>query len=265
MLKFPKAEDFSLKFEEPTVTVEKHDNKKTTAKVKFKAPDNALFCIENTVPEYGVTLVDGKMPTTEQEAQERLEKADDGSRKTRRAVLLAHTKINPRKVKVADWVLHDGSQLPFGLSKTLLIYRQTAELMAGHDLVYRCSRHPAIEEEVCVREVYLCPVNTISTLVGEQAPLCTACGGKSSYLCKCGGASYCRPACQLAAEQTGKHSESHCLKAMAMRLVRTAEENKEKAVERGKKRAEVEAKVASAREELSKTKGECEAATDTSS
>jgi len=246
MLKFPKraAVDFRLQLDEPAAEEKPAENKKEPRESQFRPPTSAEWMFENKASEFIVTLVEGEAPATKAEADAELEQIDQTERKTRRAILLSHDKVNPLEVPVADWVLHDGGALPFGTSKAILIHRATAKLMADHDVAYHIAPHPRVSGEPCIRAVYLCPPNTLETLNYTDNPKCAMCDNESVYRCRCQSVGFCSHVCETEAQRRGGHDDGECLRQYASRLVKRAQIEKDLAVERGRRAAQAQAGAA---------------------
>jgi len=198
-------------------------------------------------------LIDGKVPT------EHLKNASNpfpsdhpvptGS--TRRAIFFSHERINPMEVPVQDWVLHDGSSLPYGSATVILLYRRTAELLDGHDLAYELMPNPDRQGEISIKKIYLCPVGTLDTLDYDRSSHeCVTCKRKASSLCMCQSVAFCSKVCKYEANRRCLHTEDDCLRAYASGLVARAATEKEKAIELGKKRADIVERVEKAKSEM---------------
>lgn len=240
MFKLPKKKtSFQLRFDNPEPENGDAENKNEDTAPHFEVPDNAEYKLVNKLPAYMVTLVDGQVPETREQRDVQLTKVQAGEIGTRQAILFCHTKIDPMKVPHDDWILHDGASLTQGTVNSILLHRSSAELMHNWDVVYKISPHPRKSGEVAIREIYLCPVGTLSTSISDSAAdPCYVCARPATTPCRCQAVFFCNEMCRHEADRPGVHDADDCLRLYAENLVERSAVEREKAIELGKKRAE---------------------------
>lgn len=248
MLKFEqKKRNFHLRIDDsPPAKQEDAKDDEPDSPRKFKVPENAQYELKNTLGAYITTLIEGEMPKDGKVTD------PEPDAPTRQAIMFAcEPDLDPHKVKMTDWVLHDGSSLTQGTISTILLHRPVAERMSGYDVVYRVVPNPRAAGEIAIAAIYLCPSGTQETLVSAHASTCLVCERLASIRCMCMKVWFCTESCRLESIRLDLHNQEDCLKEYASSLVKRADEERKKAIERGKEfkkqRERVEKKVEEAK------------------